>query len=120
MGDECSPVGIEMSTIPKRAAIIIEKYYGGKNSRRRKKFMLYTCEICGRQTERGYKAWGYTLCSKHMHQYHKYKRFLDNNPRTQQDLNDYRIEGNIAIFDLYNHGMIKDAEFIIDAEDVDS
>ena len=81
--------------------------------------MLYTCEVCGRVTERGHKTWGYTLCSKHMHQYLKYKRFLDNNPRTQQDLNDYRIEGNIAIFDLYNHDMIKDAEFIIDADDVE-
>ena len=44
MGDECSPVGIEMSAIPKRAAIIIEniiveKIVGGE------KFMLYTCEM---------------------------------------------------------------------------
>lgn len=78
------------------------------------------CEICGRETERIHRLGGYTLCNKHMHQYYSYGKFLDNNPRTQNDLNDYRIEDNLAIFNLYSgRSSEKIEEFIIDLEDIE-
>lgn len=80
---------------------------------------MYTCEICGRESFKKIRYGGYTLCSKHMHQIQKYGKFFDNNPRTQKDKNAFRIEGNIAIFDVYARNNEKIAEFIIDKEDVD-
>lgn len=78
------------------------------------------CEVCGREINRANYLNGYVLCSKHMHQYHKYGKFLDNNPRTQKDLNGYRIEGEVVIFDLYEGGHSnKIDEFLIDLEDVE-
>lgn len=79
---------------------------------------MYKCDICNRPMKKKIKLGGYVLCSKHMHQLHKYGKFLDNNPRTIQDLNEYRIEGNIAIIDVYNVKNEKVAEFIIDREDL--
>lgn len=79
---------------------------------------MYKCDICNRPMKKKIKLGGYVLCSKHMHQLHKYGKFLDNNPRTIQDLNEYRIEGNIAIIDVYNVKSEKVAEFIIDKEDL--
>ena len=52
----------------------------------------YKCEICGRETFKKIRLNGYTLCSKHMHQLHKYGKFLDNSPRTNYDKNDYIIK----------------------------
>lgn len=78
------------------------------------------CEICGKETKRIYHIQGYTLCSKHMHQLYKHGKFLDNNPRTAKDLNEYRIEGDTAIFDLYEvKTSTKIAEFIVDLEDIE-
>lgn len=79
---------------------------------------MYECDICNRPMKKKIKMGGYVLCSKHMHQLHKYGKFLDNKPRTIQDLNEYRIEGNIAIIDVYNVKSEKVAEFIIDKEDL--
>ena len=83
---------------------------------------MYKCDICGREyahKNKIYSLYGYKLCNKHMHQLLNNGKFLDNNPRTQHDLNDFRVEGNIAIFDLYSTNQIKNGEFIIDAEDVE-
>lgn len=77
------------------------------------------CEICGRETNRTYKIYGYTLCSKHMHQYHKYGKFLDNNPRTNNDLNDYKIKRNEVWFNLYNQKNEQIDKFVIDLEDIE-
>lgn len=78
------------------------------------------CEICGRETERIHRLKGYTLCSKHMHQYYNYGKFLDNNPRTTNDLNEYRIENDIVIFNLYDgYSSEKIGEFFIDFEDIE-
>ena len=77
------------------------------------------CDICGRETNRTYRVYGHTLCSKHMHQYHKYNRFLDNNPRTNNDLNDYYIIGNDVIFNIYNQKNEKIGTFVIDFEDIE-
>lgn len=81
--------------------------------------MSYNCDICGRECFKKIRLGGYTLCSKHMHQFLKHGRFLDNNPRSSQDLNDFRIDGNIVIFDLYDNNQYKNGEFIIDLDDLE-
>lgn len=80
---------------------------------------MYKCEQCGRMSKKKIRYGGYTLCSKHMHQLQKYKKFLDDNPRSSQDPNDIVVNGDIAVVGLYNRQSERIAEFIIDAEDVD-
>lgn len=77
------------------------------------------CEVCGRKTNRVYRVWGYTLCAKHMHQKHKYGKFLDNIPRTNNDLNDYEVNGEKATIFLYNQKNERIGSFIIDTEDLE-
>lgn len=79
----------------------------------------YTCEVCGRKSSKKIKYGGYTLCSKHMHQLYTHGKFLDNCPRTQNDLNDYRTIGDITYGGLYD-GVTSEQidEFIIDTEDL--
>ena len=80
---------------------------------------MYKCEICGRAMHKKNRYGGYTLCSKHMHQLHSHGKFLDNCPRTQNDLNEYEIKGNITIGSLYSGiSSEKIDEFIIDTEDL--
>ena len=79
----------------------------------------YKCDVCGRKLKKKISMYGYTLCSKHMHQIFKYGKFLDNIQRTNADLNDYVIKGDVAIFNLYNQKNVKNGEFIIDAEDIE-
>lgn len=62
---------------------------------------------------------GYTLCSKHMHQLHKYGKFLDNIQRTNSDLNDYEIKGDLVYFNLYNQKNEKIGQFFIDLDDIE-
>lgn len=82
---------------------------------------MYQCEVCKRESFKKIRYGGYTLCSKHMHQLQKYHKFLDSNPRTQNDLNEYRVDKKegIAIFDLYDKRQDKIGEFIIDLEDIE-
>lgn len=77
------------------------------------------CEICGRKTNRIYRENGVRVCSKHMHQHKKYGKFLDKNPRTTNDLNDYQIIDNEVYFNLYNVKSEKVGEFIIDLDDIE-
>lgn len=78
--------------------------------------MTYKCDICGRESFKKIKMHSYVLCSKHMHQLHKYGKFLDNIQRTNSDLNDYTIKGDIAVFNVYNQRNEKIDEFIIDKD----
>lgn len=80
---------------------------------------MYACEICGKQVNKKIRLEGYTLCSKHIHQLHSHGKFLDNCPRTQNDLNEYKIEEKITYGDLYN-GITSEKidEFLIDTEDL--
>lgn len=80
---------------------------------------MYYCEQCGRESNKKIRYGGYTLCSKHMHQLHKYGKFLDNIKRTNNDLNDYVIIDNIVIFNIYNQKNVKIGEFKIDKEDIE-
>lgn len=78
------------------------------------------CSICGRETNRTTSINGYKcVCSKHMHQIFKYGHPLDNNPRTNSDLNDYITDGIIATFNLYNQKNEKVGSFIIDFDDLE-
>ena len=57
------------------------------------------CPVCGRlHTRRNSKG----LCRKHEHQLLKYGKYLDNNPRTKFDRNEFRIKGIITEVDVYN------------------
>jgi hypothetical protein len=80
---------------------------------------MVKCEICGKEIGKGNYVGGYVLCSKHMHQWLNYGKFLDNNPRTVKDLNEYIIEGDITRGGLYN-GITSEqiGEFLIDTEDL--
>lgn len=79
---------------------------------------MYECEICGRKVNKKIRMCGYTLCYKHMHQLHKYGKFLDNISRTNSDLNDYVVSDGVAYFNLYNQKNEKIATFIIDVCDI--
>lgn len=79
---------------------------------------MYECEICGRKVNKKIRMCGYTLCYKHMHQLHKYGKFLDNIPRTNSDLNDYVVSDGVAYFNLYNQKNEKIATFVIDVCDI--
>lgn len=79
---------------------------------------MYKCDICGREVNKKIRLGGYTLCSKHMHQLHKYGKFLDNIQRTASDLNDYVINNGVAYFGLYNQKNERVATFVIDSCDV--
>lgn len=81
---------------------------------------MFYCDQCGKEITKKNRVYGYTLCSKHMHQLLNHGKFLDNNPRTQNDLNEYIIKDDIAIFDLYD-GITSEKvdEFIIDKEDIE-
>lgn len=80
---------------------------------------MYKCDICGRECFKKIRMGGYTLCSKHMHQLHKYGKFLDNIQRTNNDLNDYEIKGDLVYFNLYNQKNEKIGQFFIDLDDIE-
>ena len=79
---------------------------------------MYECEICGRKVNKKIRMCGYTLCYKHMHQLHKYGKFLDNISRTNSDLNDYVVSDGVAYFNIYNQKNEKIAAFVIDVCDI--
>lgn len=80
---------------------------------------MYKCEVCNREIFKKHLCDGKCVCTKHMHQFRKYGRFLDNISRTNNDLNDYVIEETIAKFNVYNQKNIYVASFIIDKEDIE-
>ena len=77
------------------------------------------CDQCGRPLKKGNHLQGYVLCSKHMHQLYNFGKFLDAIPRTNKDLNDYKIVGDTVYINLYNQKNIKIGECIIDLEYLD-
>lgn len=82
---------------------------------------MYHCDICNREIKKKIRLGGYTLCSKHMHQLHKYGKFLDNIQRTNSDLNDYKIDyrHKTVTFNMYNQKNLFTASFIADLEDIE-
>lgn len=43
----------------------------------------------------------------------KYGKVLDNIPRTNNDLNDFVIKGNLVYFNVYNQKNVKIGEFLL-------
>lgn len=80
---------------------------------------MYYCDFCKRKIKKKNSIYGHVVCSKHMHQLVKYGKVLDNNPRTQHDLNAFRfLDKNTVEFDVYNQKSEKVNSFIIDSEDL--
>lgn len=91
------------------------------NIRKYSRIIMYKCEICGREIFKKHSLFGYScLCRKHMHQLLKYGKFLDNNHRTNHDLNEIHLFKDHAIIDLYDRTTSdKVGECIIDIDDYD-
>lgn len=81
--------------------------------------MKGTCDACGRCCDKLIGYFGKHLCTKHYNQYKKYGKFLDSNPRTIYDKNEYHIDGDITYIDLYDKDCNVIAQAIIDTEDLD-
>ena len=80
---------------------------------------MYKCEICGRGLKKKNRVSGYTVCPKHMHQIRKYGHAIDSNPRSEKDLNEFRIINDKTVeFDVYNIKSEVMGHFIIDREDL--
>lgn len=79
----------------------------------------HRCDVCGRMLNKQIKSHGYILCNKHYKQFKKYGKFLDNNPRTIYDKNEYHIKGDVTYIDLYDKQCNVIAQAIIDTEDLD-
>lgn len=80
---------------------------------------MYKCDVCGRESNKKIRMGGYTLCSKHMHQLHKYGKFLDAISRTNNDLNDYEISDCGVYFNLYNQKNEFIGKFVVDFADIE-
>ena len=78
----------------------------------------HKCDICGKKLFKKLKSHGYVLCNKHYKQLKKYGKFLDSNPRTLLDRNEYHIEGDITYIDIYNARSEVIAQAVIDTEDL--
>lgn len=78
----------------------------------------HKCDICGREIKNKICSHGHVLCKKHYNQFKKYGKFLDNNPRTIYDLNEFHICGDITYIDLYDKKCDVVAQVIIDTEDL--
>ena len=80
---------------------------------------MYYCDFCNRKLKKKESIYGHIVCSKHMHQIIKYGKVLDNNPRTNNDLNEFRIlDKNSIEVDVYNQKNEKINSFIIDKDDL--
>ena len=53
------------------------------------------CDICKRELRKLHTIDNLHVCSKHYSQYKKYRKFLDNNPRTTFDTNEIIIDKNV-------------------------
>lgn len=76
------------------------------------------CDICRREQSKLHTIKNWQVCNKHYSQYQKYKKFLDNNSRTTNDLNEIIISDNIAKIQLYNIRQEVIGEALIDVEDI--
>ena len=81
---------------------------------------MQSCDICDRKLYKTIRSHGYKLCSKHYYQLKKFGKFLDNNPRTQKDPNEFiRVNDEYSKYCLYDIWGNIVAEGLIDNEDVD-
>lgn len=78
----------------------------------------YQCEVCGRWINKKRENKYLILCRKHEKQLKKYGDFLDSNPRSPKDLNNYMIENECTIGTCYNLSGEPIGTFIFDTEDL--
>ena len=79
-----------------------------------------SCEVCGRPIiKKILRANGLKVCNKHYRQYKTYGKFLDSNPRTIYDRNEFHIMDDVTYIDLYNKHCELVGHAIIDTEDLD-
>ena len=77
----------------------------------------YICPVCGRVHNNKFNK--EHLCFKHYHQKLVYGKFLDSNPRTIYDPNEYYVEGNVGHIKVYDRNANPlDKEVLVDAEDL--
>lgn len=81
-----------------------------------KKVNNRVCPVCGKVHNYSCKE-GY--CQKHYYQKLRYGKFLDNNPRSIYDPNEYRVEGEVTYISLYDKRGVKlDKEAVIDTKNI--
>ena len=82
---------------------------------------IFKCGVCGKiiTTKTIIKHNNIYLCQKHYEQLRKYGEYLDNNPRTIHDKNEFHVMGDITFIDLYNIKSEVIARVVIDTEDLD-
>lgn len=84
---------------------------------------IHYCSICGvsseEKTVHKNKNYGDYLCEKHIQQYKRYGKFLDNSPRGVFDKNEIRKYDDYAEIDTYDSNGNVVSTFIIDLEDVE-
>lgn len=75
------------------------------------------CPQCGRVFMIS-KGRGEKYCSKHRHQLTNYGHFLDSNPRSKNDPNEYTVKGNVTEVCTYDKAGNPKYTFMIDTEDI--
>ena len=76
---------------------------------------IEVCTQCGRKVDRVRKG----LCDKHYNQMRKYGKCIDNNPRTQYDLNEIIMHNDYTEIIIYDKYCCEKCRAIIDPDDVD-
>ena len=124
MGDECSPVEVEIGTISKRTTCIGRiAYQTRRNSLKRRKYMK--CNQCGKtipstnQHSINYHGTSMIVCGKHYSQYLKYGKFLDESQKTCFDSNEYEITNEGTWIYCFNRKNEPSGKFLIDTEDLE-
>ena len=79
---------------------------------------LFYCDVCHRPLTKPIRCNHQKLCNKHYRQLRKYGKFLDDNPRTTMDRNDFDIYGKITLIHIYDKDCNKVADAIVDTKDL--
>lgn len=88
---------------------------------------MLKCDVCGKEVTKsnynGIKLLDNTIvrvCGKHYAQYRKFGKFLDKSPKSIYDVNDFKVEGDIAcLYTCHRNGDVS-GYFIIDKIDLDN
>lgn len=92
----------------------VKKFKKEKDHQKRRK-----CDICGIYVgDHRRFVEGKLVCNRHYQQFKQHGTFYSVE-RSLTDLNDYRIDGDMVIFDVYDQQSHKVDEFIIDLDDLD-
>ena len=81
---------------------------------------MTVCDVCKKDItgKTINHAWGMTLCCKHYQQKLKHGHFLDSDPYSIKDFNEFRIEGDVGYIILKTKKGATVGEAIVDAEDI--